>query len=424
MRILVVGRGGREHALIWKLKQSPRVSQIYAAPGNAGISKLATCVDIEEKDIASLVQFAKKKQIDLTVVGPEEPLLMGLVDQFQEHDLPVYGPTQAAARIEGSKRFAKALMEKYQIPTARYQAFDQADEAIAYVRKKGAPIVVKADGLAAGKGVILAETLEQAEAAINRCMKERAFGDAGREVVIEEYLYGQEISLMAFVDGKVVRPMVIAQDHKPVFDGDEGPNTGGMGAYSPVPQIEEEMIQRGIEEILIPMANALVEEGIHYQGVLYAGLMITSEGPKVIEFNARFGDPETQVVLPRLKSDLLDILLATLEGELSKVEIHWKHEAAVCVVMASEGYPRAYQTGFPITGLPEATESVIPFHAGTRHEGETVVTNGGRVLGITGLGKDLIEARAITYEAIDKIMFSGAHYRKDIASKALDHVKV
>lgn len=424
MRILVVGRGGREHALIWKLKQSPQVSRIYAAPGNAGISELATCVDIEEKDIAGLVQFAKKKQIDLTVVGPEEPLLMGIVDQFREQELLIYGPMQAAARIEGSKRFAKAIMKKYQIPTARYQAFDQADEAIAYVRKTGAPIVIKADGLAAGKGVILAETLEQAEAAINRCMKERAFGDAGRKVVIEEFLYGQEISLMAFVDGKVVRPMVISQDHKPVFEGDQGPNTGGMGAYSPVPQIEDEMIQRGIQEILIPMANALVEEGIHYQGVLYAGLMITPEGPKVIEFNARFGDPETQVVLPRLKSDLLDILLATLKGELSKVEINWKHEAAVCVVMASEGYPSVYQIGFPITGIPESTDTCIPFHAGTRQEEGTIVTNGGRVLGITGLGRNLKEARAVTYETIGKIMFSGAHYRKDIASKALDDVKL
>lgn len=424
MRILVIGRGGREHALVWKLKQSPRVTEIYCAPGNGGIAELASCVEISESDIAALAQFAEEKQIDLTVVGPEEPLFMGIVDQFRQRGLTIFGPTKAAARIEGSKQFAKGLMEKYQIPTARFQAFDNSREAIAYVGEVGAPIVIKADGLAAGKGVIIAHTVEEAEAAIHLMMEERAFGDAGAEVVVEEFMHGQEISLMAFVDGKVVRPMVVSQDHKPVFDGDRGPNTGGMGAYSPVPQIEEAMVQRAIDEILKPMVFALVEEGILYQGVLYAGLMITDKGPKVVEFNARFGDPETQVILPRLNSDLVEILVATLEGRLDEIAIQWKSEAAVCVVMASQGYPNSYPIGLPVMGLPAPTDICIPFHAGTRQQGQEVVTSGGRVLGVTGLGEDLEEARSVAYRTVADIQFDGVHYRKDIAAKALGHVKI
>ncbi|GAA5345116.1 phosphoribosylamine--glycine ligase [Planifilum fimeticola] len=419
MRVLVIGSGGREHALVWKLRQSPRVTRVYAAPGNGGMADGAECLPFSATAVDELSRFAEEEGIDLTVVGPEAPLLSGLVDRFEERGLKVFGPRREAARIEGSKRFAKELMVRHGIPTARFRSFTNAEEAKRYVREQGAPIVVKADGLAAGKGVVVARTVEEAEEAIRQAMEERVFGAAGEEVVIEECLFGQEMSLMAFVDGETVRSMEPAQDHKPVFDGDRGPNTGGMGAYSPVPQISREVVRQAVDEILKPTARAMAEEGIHYRGVLYAGLMITPEGPKVIEFNARFGDPETQVILPRLESDLAEILLATAEGRLEDVEIRWKEEAAVCVVMASEGYPGSYRTGLPVSGLPKPADDRFVFHAGTRREGNRIVTAGGRVLGVTALGSDLAEARNKAYDAVESIRFEGVHFRRDIAARAL-----
>ncbi|TCS92790.1 phosphoribosylamine--glycine ligase [Hazenella coriacea] len=422
MRILVVGSGGREHAIIWKLSQSKKVSTIFCAPGNGGIRQLATCVPIEATDLEGLVSFAKEKKIDLTVVGPEIPLLEGIVDRFQQEGLAIFGPCKKAAQIEGSKRFAKEMMKKYKIPTAKFRSFTNPDKAKSYINKQGAPIVIKADGLAAGKGVVVAGTIEEAEEAISDAMEKQVFGDAGNTVVIEEFLQGQEISLMAFVDGSTYKPMVVAQDHKPAFDGDEGPNTGGMGTYSPVPQIPEAVVHEAIQTILEPMIHAFQQEKIHYQGILYVGLMVTSDGPKVIEFNARFGDPETQVVLPRLQTDLLEILLAVTEGRLDEQEVHWVEEAAVCVVMASGGYPGAYESGYIISGLPRKRKDSVCFHAGTKKEGSNILTAGGRVLAVTGLGQDLMEAREKAYQLVKQIHFSHVYYRTDIGLKALTTV--
>lgn len=423
MKVLVVGQGGREHALVWKLAQSPRVRQLYCAPGNAGIAELARCVPIGDTDLENLVRFAKEERIDLTVVGPEAPLVAGLVDRFEAEGLRVFGPRQEAAMLEGSKSFAKEIMAKYDIPTARYQAFDDYEAALRYVREHGAPVVLKADGLAAGKGVTVARTLEEAEAALARMMREKVFGDAGNRIVIEEFLQGQELTLMAFVDGETVLPMVPVQDHKPVFDGDRGPNTGGMGTYSPTPQLPPSVIEDSFRRILQPVAKAMVAEGKPYRGVLYGGLMVTAEGPKVIEFNARFGDPETQVVLPRLKSDLLDVLEATVEGRLADVQLEWRPEAAVCVILASEGYPGAYPKGRVIQGLFDAEEQharqVYLFHSGTARENGQWLTNGGRVLGVTALGDNLATARQRAYEAIEGIRFEGMHYRRDIGLRGL-----
>lgn len=419
MKVLVVGNGGREHAIIWKLIESPKVDKIFCAPGNGGIQELAECVDIAVTDIEGLVHFAKEAGVDLTVVGPEVPLLLGIVDRFKEEGLPIFGPGKMAAHIEGSKRFAKEIMKKYDIPTADFQSFTESSEAIEYIRRKGAPIVIKADGLAAGKGVVVANTVEEAEKAVIHAMDEKAFGDAGREIVVEEYLSGQEISLMAFMDGKTVKPMVVAQDHKPVFDHDKGPNTGGMGAYSPVPQIPEELVNEAIQTILLPMQQAFKEEGIEYKGVLYAGLMMTKNGPKVIEFNARFGDPETQVVLPRLKTDLVEIMEAVICGKLSEQEIVWRDEASVCVIMASGGYPGTYQKGISIQGLENRVSDTMVFHSGTVRSGEEWLTSGGRVLGVTAWGKSIQEAQTRAYERVKQILFKHAHYRKDIAKKAL-----
>ncbi|MFC4075610.1 phosphoribosylamine--glycine ligase [Salinithrix halophila] len=419
MQILIIGGGGREHALAWKLKQSPRVKKIYCAPGNGGIASVAECVpELAVDDAEGLARFAKEKQIDLTVVGPEAALLAGVVDAFEAEGLTIFGPNREAARVEGSKRYAKELMIKYGIPTGAFRAFSEAGEALAYVREQGAPIVIKADGLAAGKGVTVARTLEEAEEAVKRIMEDRAFGEAGAEIVVEEFLAGQEISLMAFVDGETVRPMVVAQDHKPVFDGDKGPNTGGMGAYSPVPQISDSIVERAVVEILQPMAKGMAVEGVRYRGVLYAGLMVTEEGPKVIEFNARFGDPETQVVLPRLADDLAPILWATAGGSLNEVALTWKDEAAVCIVMASGGYPGPYAKGAVITGLPADTEQGVVFHAGTELRKGNVVTAGGRVLGVTALGTSLQEARKSAYRLVDGVHFEDAHFRRDIGAKA------
>ncbi|HEY8342755.1 MAG TPA: phosphoribosylamine--glycine ligase [Calditerricola sp.] len=419
MKVLVVGQGGREHALCWALARSPRVARVYCAPGNGGIAEVATCVPIKETDFAALAQFARDEGIGLTVVGPEAPLAAGIVDFFRAQGLPIFGPTRAAAQVESSKAFAKRIMKASGIPTADYAVFDDVEAALAYVREKGAPIVVKADGLAAGKGVTVARTVAEAEAALHRAMREGVFGAAGSRVVIEEYLEGEELSLMAFVDGETVRPMVPAQDHKPVFDGDRGPNTGGMGAYSPVPQIGPAVIDAAVERILKPMAAALVREGCPFTGVLYAGLMVTADGPKVIEFNARFGDPETQVVLPRLKTDLLEVLLAVVEGRLAEVELAWRDEAALCVVLASGGYPHGYETGKAIAGLDRIDSDVLVFHAGTRRTGEALVTSGGRVLGVTALGATLAEAQRKAYANVARIRFDGMHFRTDIGNRAL-----
>lgn len=423
MRILIVGSGGREHAIAWALNKSPKVERIYCAPGNAGIAEIAACVPIGEMQFEALAQFALQQEIDLVVVGPEAPLFGGLVDVLEEKGLKVFGPRKDAAIIEGSKVFTKELMKKYNIPTAAYETFDDYEAARAYLLKQQAPIVIKADGLAAGKGVTVAQTLEEAEQALRGIMVEKVFGEAGSKVVIEEYLSGQEMSILAFVDGETVRPMVPSQDHKPVYDGDRGPNTGGMGTYSPVPHIPQSVVDEAIETILKPAARAMVQEGRPFRGVLYAGLMISEKGePKTIEFNCRFGDPETQVVLPRLKSDLAEILLATVEGRLHEVEIEWSDEAAVCVVLASGGYPGPYEKGKPITGLDQVEHSLV-FHAGTALQDGQIVTNGGRLLGVTGVGRDITEAREIAYADIEKIRYEGKHYRTDIALKALQAMK-
>ncbi len=419
MKVLVVGSGGREHAIVWKLSQSPKVKKIYSAPGNGGIQELAECVEITETDLDGLLHFARENQIDLTVVGPEAPLLLGIVDRFTEAGLPVFGPNKAAAKIEGSKRFAKELMKKHQIPTADFCAFTDSKAAKEYIQQQGAPIVVKADGLAAGKGVVVAHTVAEAEKAVVEAMENKVFGEAGNEVVIEEFLSGQEVTLMAFMDGKTVKPMVVSQDHKPVFDRDQGPNTGGMGACSPVPQIPEKVIDEAIRKILFPVMEGFRKEGIEYTGVLYAGLMITESGPKVIEFNARFGDPEAQVVIPRLKTDLVEIMEAVIHGELSEQEILWSDQATVCVILASGGYPGSYDKGFPIQGLTVQESDSVVFHAGTVQKQGKWMTAGGRVLGVTAWGEDIAEAQKRAYQRIKTITFEKVHYRKDIADKAM-----
>ncbi|WP_379163300.1 phosphoribosylamine--glycine ligase [Paenibacillus sp. sgz5001063] len=420
MDILVVGGGGREHAIIWSLSRSAKADKIYCAPGNAGIAQLAECVPINVFEFDKLTAFAKDNNIDYVVIGPDDPLAAGIVDAFEAQDIPVFGPRKNAAEIEGSKTFMKDLLHKYSIPTAAYEKFSEYEAALAYLRSQGLPIVIKADGLAAGKGVTVAYSHEEAELALRDIMVTKVFGEAGAHVVIEEFLAGQEMSILAFVDGETVRPMAAAQDHKPVFDGDKGPNTGGMGTYSPLPHIDEAIIQEAVETIIKPTARAMVAEGRPFSGVLFAGLMISPDGrPKTIEFNARFGDPETQVVLPRLKSDLLEIFLAVTEGRLADVEIEWSEEAAVCVVLASEGYPGPYPKGVPISGL-ESRSNELVFHAGTaRTEDGTWVTNGGRVLGVVGLGASIAEARTAAYASASKISFPGMHSRTDIAMKAL-----
>ncbi|ERI08678.1 phosphoribosylamine--glycine ligase [Aneurinibacillus aneurinilyticus] len=419
MKVLVIGGGGREHALVWKLAQSPKVSHVYCAPGNAGIAQMAECVPLDVNDFAALAEFAKREHIGLTVVGPEDPLLNGIVDFFEEQGLAIFGPKKEAALLEGSKTFAKDIMEKYHIPTGAYRSFTEYDEALAYVREQGAPIVIKADGLAAGKGVTVAFTMEEAEEALRSMMVDDVFSGAGSRVVIEEYLVGEEMTLLSFVDGETVIPMVPSQDHKPVFNDDKGPNTGGMGTYSPVPHMDDSVVQQAIDTIVLPTARAMVAEGRPFRGILYTGLMITEKGPKVIEYNARFGDPETQVVLPRLASDLADIFLAAVEGRLSECQVEWKDGAAVCVVMSSEGYPGSYPKGREIAGLLANTDDVVVFHAGTAEQDGHIVTNGGRVLGVTAMGYDLYEAQRRAYETVRHISFEGAHYRTDIGAKAL-----
>jgi phosphoribosylamine--glycine ligase len=422
MRVLVVGGGGREHALVWKISQSPKVTKIFAAPGNAGIAALAECAPIRAEDIPGLLAFAKAKAIDLTVVGPEGPLSMGIVDEFTKADLRVFGPSRRAAELEASKRFSKDLMKKYHIPTAEYEVFADKAAAAAYVNKKGAPLVVKADGLAAGKGVVVAETVDEALKALDLIMTEKAYGSAGDRVIIEECLRGEEASFMAFSDGRTVVPMASSQDHKRVFDGDKGPNTGGMGAYSPAPVVTDRLERTIMETIMIPTVRAMEKEGRLFKGVLYAGLMIRNGEARVLEFNARFGDPETQPIMARLETDLIEIIEAILDERLSTLKIMWKPESAVCIVMASGGYPGHYEKGREISGLDKVAEKegVMVFHSGTAVKNGKFVTDGGRVLGVTGLGPVVAAAIDNAYRGAREISFEGAHYRRDIGARALE----
>ena len=418
MNILVIGSGGREHALFWKLSESPQTERIYAIPGNPGMGEMT---DIAVTDNAAILQFAKEKDIGLVVVGPEVPLMNGLVDDLEAAGIPAFGPRANAAEIEGSKSFAKDLMKKYGIPTARYEVFAEAEAARAYIRSEGTPIVVKADGLAAGKGVVVALTEQEALDAVDAIMEHNSFGDAGARVVIEEFMEGEEASLLAFTDGTVIRPMISAQDHKRAFDGDKGPNTGGMGTYAPAPVMTPELTERAVEEILKPTISAMEKEGRAYRGCLYLGLMITADGPKVVEFNARFGDPETQVVLPLLDGDLVQIMHACAGGTLADVPIRWKDGAAVCVVLAAGGYPASYEKGNEIYGIGNAEKlGALVFHAGTAKKNGKIVTNGGRVLGVVGMGKDIASAVQSAYDAVDQISFKGEYHRKDIAHRALN----
>lgn len=421
MKVLVIGSGGREHALAWKIAQSPRVTKLYCAPGNAGIEQLATCVAIQADDVAGLKSFVASEKIDLTVVGPEAPLAAGIADEFRKAKLRIFGPTRAAAQLESSKTFSKELMARYHIPTAASQSFTSLEPALEYLDRQRPPIVVKADGLAQGKGVVVATTLEQARQALIDMLEKKAFGRSGSRVVIEEFLDGEELTIMAFTDGKTVVPMLPAQDYKRVGDGDTGPNTGGMGAYAPAPLGSPALRAAVLEQVLRPVVAAMSKAGSPFAGVLYAGLMIVKGKPYVLEFNARFGDPETEVILPLLKTDLVDVLEAVVEHRLDQLTVEWHDRSAVCVVMTSGGYPGAYQTGVPITGLPEKVLSgdVLVYHAGTKRQGRYVVTAGGRVLGITGVGAHFRDATQLAYDMVRMISFDGCHYRSDIAQRAL-----
>lgn len=419
MKILVIGRGGREHAICQKVSESPMVEKVFVAPGNAGMEDVAELVPIE--DYGQLIQFAKEQEISLTIIGPEIPLLDGLADRFRDEGLVVFAPSAAAAEIEGSKSFAKELMKKYHIPTADYDVFTSFEEARKYIEEKGAPIVIKADGLAAGKGVTVALTKEEALISIEEMLVGGKFGEASSKIVIEEFLSGEEFSLMAFVNGEIVIPLEIAQDHKRAFDGDMGPNTGGMGAYSPVPHIGRETVQTAIDTVLVPAAKAMVQEGRSFCGILYAGLIATAKGPKVIEFNARFGDPETQVILPRLKSDLVQVLLDLLNGE--KPALKWDPWAMLGVVVASKGYPEEYKKGSILQGVAEFNEEIYTFHAGTaKNAAEEFVTDGGRVLLVGAKAENLLDAQEKVYKELGKLNCDGVYYRKDIGAKAIQPV--
>ena len=424
MQILLIGGGGREHALAWKLAQSAQVEKIWAAPGNPGIAAVekCECVELNLNDLDAVADFAEEHGIDLTVVGPEATLVAGIADVFASRGLAVFGPSKAAAQLEGSKAFAKNIMAKYDIPTAFFKVCEDIETAKAYVKEKGAPIVIKADGLAAGKGVVVAMTEAEALEAIDEMMGEQhKFGGAGARVVIEEFMQGEEASLLAFTDGEHIVPMIASQDHKRAFDGDKGPNTGGMGTYAPAPVLTDILRLRAVEKILKPIVAAMKAEGMPYKGCLYAGLMVCGDEVKVVEFNCRFGDPETQVVLPLLDGDLAEIMLACATGGLDKVDISWKDKATVCVVLASGGYPESYKNGYPISGLDKAgaLPDTVVFHAGTKISDGSVVTAGGRVLGITAGGKDIAEAQERAYKAVSLISFTDMQYRKDIAWRAL-----
>ena len=423
MNVLVIGSGGREHAIVWKVSQSLNLKRLYALPGNPGMAELAEIVSgISIDDHTALVDFCKQKNIDLVIVGPEAPLAAGLADSLFAEGIHCFGPKQAAAQIEASKVFAKEFMARHHIPTARYASFDQLDEAIQYLESVDHPIVIKASGLAAGKGVILPETFDEAKVALKSILVERVFGDAGSEVVIEECLMGQEVSLMAFTDGSTVFPMLSAQDHKRLMDGDEGPNTGGMGAYAPAPIFTAESVNEALELVLKPAVSGLRREGTPFVGVLYAGLMLTPNGIRVLEFNCRFGDPETQVVLPLLETDLLEIAEACVKGTLADIDITWKNGAAVCVVLASKGYPEKVESGKSVT-IEELPEEILCFHAGTKRENGKIITSGGRVFGLTAWASDLGNALKKVYSNVHKIAYNGMQYRKDIAHRALEGAK-
>jgi phosphoribosylamine--glycine ligase len=416
MKILVVGGGGREHAIVWKIAQSPKVEKIYCAPGNGGIADLAECVDIGACDIENMVKFAKENAIDLVMVAPDDPLVLGMVDAMEKEGIRAFGPRANAAIIEGSKSFSKDLMKKYNIPTAGYEVFEDSASAIEYIKKGTFPTVIKADGLALGKGVIIAQNLEEAEQAVHEMIDDGKFGKSGSRVVVEEFLTGPEVSVLAFTDGKTVKPMVSAQDHKRAHDNDEGLNTGGMGTFSPSRLYDDAKAAECMENIFLPTIKAMQSEGRPFKGVLYFGLMMTPNGVKVIEYNCRFGDPETQVVLPRLKTDLVEIMEAVIDEKLDEIKIEWEDNAAVCVVMASGGYPVSYKKGYEITGLDKVGDLTV-FHAGTAIKDGKIVTNGGRVLGVTAVGKNLDEAIKNAYAGVDKISFKDEFHRNDIGIK-------
>jgi len=425
MKVLVVGGGGREHAMAWKLSQSREVDKLYAAPGNAGIASVATCVDINADDVTGLAKFAVSEGIDLVAVGPEVPLCMGIVDLLEEAGIPAFGPTAAASMIEGSKVFSKRLMRKCGIPTAAFEDFDDFDRAVAYTRSLlGGTMWIKASGLAAGKGAIFASDPDEAEKILRTLMVEEIFGESGRSVVIEEHLEGEETTIFALCDGSTYRLLVPSQDHKRVYDGDSGPNTGGMGAYAPAPLAAPALLERVEKELIQPTIDGMASEGVPYRGLLYIGVIVTTQGPKVLEYNCRFGDPETQAVLPLMEGDLVEIMMACIGGRLSGTLVKTADGFAMCVVIASGGYPGSYRKGLKITGLDDTTgiEGVEVFHAGTRFDGGDVVTSGGRVFGVTGWGADFDEARARAYGAAEKIHFEGAFYRTDIGAKALRHL--
>ncbi|MFH1875346.1 MAG: phosphoribosylamine--glycine ligase [Candidatus Omnitrophota bacterium] len=424
MKVLVIGSGGREHAIVWKIAQSKLQPTIFCAPGNGGIADIATCIDIKADDVRALCDFAKVEHIDLTVVGPEAPLALGIVDEFTKHSCAIFGPSKAAAALEGSKVFAKEFMARWKVSTADFKVFTDAVAAHEYIARRGVPCVVKADGLAAGKGVVVAENLDEAHEAVAAMMEKKTFGIAGSKVIIEDCLVGEEASIIAIVDAHTVMMLASSQDHKRVFDDDKGPNTGGMGAYSPAPMVSEEVLGCIHATVIEPIIRGLRQDGVVYRGVLYAGIMLTAAGPQVLEFNVRFGDPETQAILPRLKSDLLEIMRAAAADKLAAVMsqgLVWDHRACVCVVCASEGYPGDYLKGKIISGLTAAAtvENSVVFHAGTKREAGSYLTTGGRVLGVTALGENIKEAIAAAYSATEKIHFDGMHYRRDIGKKAL-----
>jgi phosphoribosylamine--glycine ligase len=422
MNVLIIGSGGREHALVWKIKQSPKVSQVFCAPGNPGTADISKNVDIAVDDLENLLKFALDNKIDLTIVGPEQPLVMGICDLFRENGLRIFGPSAKAAQIEGSKAFCKDLMNKYSIPTAEYQTLHSPEDDAGILEKFNGRVVVKASGLAAGKGVLICQNSEEAKHAIKSIMVDKAFGDSGDEVVVEEFLEGQEVSVLAFTDGKTVIPLQSAQDHKAAYDGDQGPNTGGMGAYSPAPVLTDAALKKVLDEILLPTVQAMEKENCPYQGILYAGLMITKNGIKVLEFNARFGDPETQPLMMRLQSDIVPLFEACIDGNLQNQSVTWIPQSSVCVVMASEGYPGSYPKGKSISGLPDVStqKNVMVFHSGTKTDNGNIVTNGGRVLGVTAMGDDIKSAIKQAYQAVDKINWDGAHFRTDIGKRAIE----
>lgn len=418
MNVLVIGSGGREHALCWKLKQSPKVKRLYCAPGNGGIAQIAECVNINADDVNILLQFAVNKMIDLTVVGPEAALAAGVVDAFTEKGLKIFGPSKAAAELESSKVFAKDFMRRHNIPTALYDVFDNDGAALAFLQKARFPVVIKADGLAAGKGVTVCADMKAAKAAVDEIMVNKVFGEAGRRIVVEECLQGPEVSVLAVCDGKHFFVLPTSQDHKRIFDDDLGPNTGGMGAFSPSPQVGVEVLDDIINRIIHPAVKGMYQAGTPFKGVLFAGIMLTPEGPKALEFNVRFGDPETQSILPRLESDIADMFMAACDGRLNELTVKWDERSCVCVVIASGGYPGKYQTGFPIRGLEKIKdEDTAVFHAGTKNDGGTLVTSGGRVLGVSGLGRNLEAAAAKAYNAVGKIEFEHMFFRRDIAGR-------